>query len=255
MNPQSQYPPQPGVPPQVPQSGLPPTLPQPITMQPASASHDNKTVTILWICLVVFFVLTNIGSLVWGFMQHEDMLHYKNEVDIIVSEEKAKTKEETEKAKEEEFAEREKNPYRSYRGPASYGSVQIIYPKTWSIYSDEKDKGGILVNGFLHPNFVPGVESKTAFALRVQVIEQDYAEVMKRYITAVRNGKAKVTPYKLPKVPSVIGSRVTGEIERDYQGSGVFLPLRDKTIAIFTLSPAFVKDLNNIILPNASFLP
>jgi hypothetical protein len=258
MNPQSPYPPQPGIPPQAPQAGpgLPPTLPQPITMQPASSGlSDNKKITWLWIALVSFFVLTNIGSGVWGYMQYDKMLHYKNDVDQIVAEENAKIKEETEKAKEEEFAEREKNPYRSYKGPSAYGSLQIIYPKTWATYSVEKDKGGLLVDGFLHPNFVPGFDSGTAFALRVQVLEQDYAQVMKKYVTASAKGTVKITPYKLPKVPSILGAKVIGEVEREYQGAGVYIPLRDKTIAIYTLSPSFVKDFNNIILPNVSFIP
>ena len=251
MGPDSPYPTQPSNPIG---PGNPPTLPQPITMQAASQAGKGKK-PILWIILVTFFLLTNIGSLVWGYNQNKQMLHYKNDVEAIVTEEKAKTKAETEKAKEEEFAEREKDPYRTYKGPSAFGSLQIRYPKTWATYADEKESGSVLVDGYMHPGFVPGIKSKTAFALRIEIFEQDYAQVMRQYITPAAKGAVKVSPYKLKKVPSVLGSIVVGEVEREYQGAAVYFPLRDKTIAIYTLSPSFVNDFNKIILPNITFVP
>lgn len=196
------------------------------------------------------------GAAGFGYWAYGQMQDYKNNSDQKAAAAADAARKETEEAKEKEFAEREKSPYKQYKGPSTYGSLDIMYPRTWSAFVKEATKSSnVGVDGFFHPNFVPSEESGTAFALRVEVLEQPYDQILKRFEADVKRGAVRVSPYTAPKVPGVLGSRVDGEIDRGLNGSMVVFPLRDKTIRISTQSPSFINDFNNIILPNLVFVP
>lgn len=204
---------------------------------------------------LVIFVLLFFVAVGWGYQVNKERVDLKDNVDQKISAAVDKAKEEEAAANEKEFLEREKNPYRQYRGPSTFGSVSITYPKTWSAAVTETTSGTTPVNGYMHPSFVPGAKSGTAFALRVEVIEQTYDRVLQTYESNAKMGRVRVSPYKAAKVPQVLGSRVNGEIIKGYSGSAVLLPLRDKTIRISTMSQQFVKDFDNIVMKNFVFTP
>jgi hypothetical protein len=60
-------------------------------------------------------------------------------------------------------------------------------------------------------------------------------------------------------VPGSLGSKVSGQIKPGVdkvQGTLILMPLRDKTIKLWTESnSAFGKDFNTAVLPNFSFVP
>ena len=137
-----------------------------------------------------------------------------------------------------------------------YGSIEVVYPKTWSVYVEEGSSGGTPVNNYFHPRAVPDTgKPENSFALRIQVVDDSYDRVVKTFESDVRSGKVSASPYSLPKVSSVIGTRFDGQVERDKQGSMVILPLRNMTIKVWTESPNYLEDFNNIILPNLTFAP
>jgi hypothetical protein len=192
----------------------------------------------------------------WAFMSRQD---YKDNTDqkIIAAVTVAKQQEST--AKDKQFAEDEKKPLRSYQGPEVYGSLTLQYPKTWSgIVDDNGKSGATLIDGFFYPNIVPSItDTASIFALRVQVISQPYAEVLKT-LTALQQDKEKpvsITPYALPKVPKVVGVQVSGALPNSKTGMMVILPLRSETLQIWTEGNQFTGDFTNSILPNLSFLP
>lgn len=216
---------------------------------------DQKGILDVWmiafiVVLVLFF--GSIGFGVWAFMGKQD---YKNNVDTKIAEAVTISDAANNLKKDAEFAEKEKNPLRSYTGPASYGSVAISYPKTWSIYMDESGKGNAPLDGSLNPNFVPGLTSKASIALRVQVLNSQYANLVKTFDQRVKSGKVKVTPFTAPKVPGVVGLRVDGEVQTGKQGSLVVFPIRDKTLQVWTEAAQNIGDFNTIILPNLVFVP
>jgi hypothetical protein len=154
-----------------------------------------------------------------------------------------------------DFAEQAKQPLKTYVGPEAYGSVHISYPKTWSAYVDTTGTATGL-NGYFAPDVVPSISAPSStFALRVQVLQTAYSHIVNQFSGLVKQGKITVAPYSLPKVPSIVGVRVDGQIATDKQGSMVVLPLRDKTLEISTEANAFLPDFNANILPNASFSP
>lgn len=184
------------------------------------------------------------------------MQDYKTNIQPKIDKAVAIAEENTKTAKDKEFVEKEKNPLKEYKGPAAYGTVSIHYPKTWSAFVTETNSGSTPVDGYFHPGFVPGIQSETDFALRVKVVSQQYADVMKQFESKAKAGKVKVSPYTAPKLGSaVVGSRVDGEINTGQQDSMVLFPLRDKTIEISTESNQFLGDFNSIILANLTFVP
>ncbi len=207
----------------------------------------------LYIALGVFVVLF-VGALVFGIWSFSSRQDYKDNSDLKSAAAVATAVKQEDAKKDAEFVDKEKNPLRTYTGPEQFGKVTVQYPKTWSAAINEV-AGTTAVDGYFHPNFVPGFQSKTNFALRLQVVQQSYDSVLKQFDSLTKAGKVKVTPYVAPKQPGITGARIEGQLDSQKKGVLVLLPLRDKTIKIWTESDDFINDLNNIILANLTFQP
>lgn len=200
------------------------------------------TGTLLLFCLVFAF---------WAFVGRQD---YKNNVDAKIEEAVAVAKDQQKIELEAQFAEDEKIPNRTYQGPTTFGTLNITYPKTWSVYIDERGSGGTPLKGYMHPNYVPVDEPDKTFAFRFEVVEQDIDQVVKSFDSSVKTGRVKVSPYRAPKVEGELGSRIVGEISTKKQGDMVVLPLRDKTIKVWTEGSEFRGDFNTI-LETLTYIP
>lgn len=202
--------------------------------------------------LSLVFLLFALCFAIWAFAGMQD---YKNNVDQKIATATTVKEKEVSSAKEVEFLEREKSPLKTYQGPAALGTVTLQYPKTWSAYI-KQDAQNEPLDGYFHPNYVPGTDSKTAYALRVKVINQSYDQIVKKFDAGVKSGKIRVAPFSLKQLPSgIVGSRVEGEVTTGQQVTMIVFPLRDKTLEISTELPQHVKDLDTIILPNLTFIP
>lgn len=197
----------------------------------------------------ILFLLGAIGFGAWAYLGRQD---YKNNSDQKAAEAVEAAVEKTKAEDEAKFKEEEKYPLKSYTGPSQFGSVRIVYPKTWSGYVINRTRGNVPINWYLHPNVVP---SAAAYALRVEVTSESYAKSVGRFENAVKDGTATVRPYKLPKVPDVLGSRIDGLIGKETEGSMVIMPLRNMTLKIWTESSERVDDFNKIVLPRVEFSP
>jgi len=216
---------------------------------------DQRGAINAWLIAFIVTLLITLIALGFGLWAFSGRQEYKNKVDEKVAIAVADAETANSLKKDTEFAEKEKNPLRTYTGPATYGSLSISYPKTWSAYVDETAKSNLPLSGELNPSFVPGLQSNLPVALRFTVASSDYSSIVKTFDSQVKVGKVKVTPYKADKVPNVIGVRLDGEVSTGKQGSMIIVPLRDKTLQVWTESPQFVPDFNTIILPNLVFVP
>ena len=211
-----------------------------------------STLLILFIFAVVLLVGA-VGFGVWAWSGRQD---YKNNVNQKVNAAVTVAKQQEASLKDTEYAAAEKLPLRTYTGPEAFGSLIVSYPKTWSAYVDEADTGSTVVNGYFYPNVVPSVTNpNNSFALRVQIINQSYSDVMQQFSGLVSTQKITVAPYALPKVASAVGSRLDGQVVPNKSGSMVVIPLRDKTLEVWTEAQQFESDFNNNVLPNLSFSP
>lgn len=221
---------------------------------PVGQPKKGLNVLLIPLIVAIIFLLGSLGFGAWAFAGMQD---YKTNVQPKIDQAVAIAVQETSTAKDKEFVEKEKIPTKTYTAGQTAGNLVITYPKTWSGYVDESDKGNTIVSGYFHPAFVPAADSGTDFALRIEVISQSYDQVVKQFDAKVKNGKVKVSAYKAPKMgEGQVGVRVDGEINTGQQASMVIFPLRDKTIKVSTESAqTFLGDFNDIVLANLTFVP
>jgi cell division protein YceG involved in septum cleavage len=225
------------------------------TMSNVDKTAQRGEVNILLLPLIVS-VLLLFGALVFGYWAFEGREDYKNNTDqkITVAVQSANQKLTTQL--NAQFAQQEKSPYSTYDGPQAFGSLVVLYPRTWSAYVAEEDQNSTPIDGYFYPNTVPDVTNQSnTYALRVQVLQQSYSTTLQQYQQEVQQNLATVTPYALPKVSSQVGVYIKGEVQPNKQGEMVLLPLRNETLAIWTESVAFEDDFNNIVLSNFTFSP
>ncbi|MFZ1483917.1 MAG: hypothetical protein WAS36_02800 [Candidatus Saccharimonadales bacterium] len=217
------------------------------------SSQRGSTSTIVTISLLGLMLLAALVFGVWAYMERTK---YKTSSDEIVA---VAVKDNTKKVQAEDaikYAEAAKLPYQVWVGPATFGSVEITYPKTWSVYSEGQTASSAPVNVFMHPDTVPSTKDPgSSYALRTQVVPNAYSSVLNQFAGLQKTGKVTISAYALPKNPSDVGSKISGQVAPNKQGTMVIFPLRDKTLKIWTESPAFQADFDNIILPNAHFSP
>lgn len=237
----------PPVQPGVPMPGVPG---QPVPVVPSRRRHHWGF--IITIIVLTLLLLSAIGFAIWAYA---GMIDYKDNSDQKSAKAVAIAVQKEDSKKDKEFLEKEKQPLKTYLGPETYGGLSIQYPKTWSGFVTQTDKGSTPIDGYFYPNVVPGIQGGTNFALRAQVSSQSYDVEMKNMEARVKSGKVTAAPAVLPNVPGVNGTRFTGEVNQGQKSVLVVFPLRDKTIKIWTETPEFLNDFDTIILPNFKFTP
>lgn len=203
-----------------------------------------------------------IAALAFGYNAYKNMKHYKNDTDAIVNQAVAKAETAQKTKLDADFAEQEKSPNKTFKGPATFGTITFNYPKTWSAYVDQSNATEP-INGYFYPDVVPSTQQSsttpTAFALRVELVSTDYAQIVKQFDAQVKLGKVKAVAYIPPKMVGVTnvqtGTRFDGSITQYLTGSLVVIKVRDKTLEISTQSSDFLKDFNSTILPSLTFVP
>jgi SAM-dependent methyltransferase len=218
----------------------------------APDQRGEASILLIPFILTVLLFIAAAGFGLWAYSQREDY-RLNTEQKVAVAVKDAVQTEDIRKDKE--HAEADKSPLRLYAGPDEFGSLRLMFPKTWSGYIEDNN-GNEPINGYFNPGVVPSVSSqKSIFALRVEVVGQSYTDVLKQMTNTAKGATA--SPFAYPKVPKVVGVRFDGVIDGSKQlnGSMVIVPLRDKTLQVSTQSSLYLADFNNSILPNLSFSP
>lgn len=218
--------------------------------------HSQRGAINILLIPLVLLALFFIGALSFGFWAYSQRTHYKDHSDQEVNTAVQSAIQKQKSLDTADFAEQAKKPYDIYIGPSAFGNITVNYPKTWSAYVIENERGGNPVSGYFHPGTVPSVtDPDNSFALRVELVQTPYDTVLGQFNATLESGKVTVQPYALPKVPSIVGSRVEGQITPTKQGTMIILPLRNMTLKIWTESNDFKGDLDTHVLPNLSFVP
>lgn len=216
-------------------------------------SRGAINVLLIPLILMVTFFFAAAGFGIWAFTSRAD---YKNNSDkkaAAAAAASAQAQQSTDAAK---YAEELKQPFSTFIGSAAYGNVTVNYPRTWSAYIVQVDRSATPISGYFQPKIVPSVvDPNNSFALRVELVSSTYQSVVDSFKGRFDKGTATATPFTLPKVPSVVGLRVEGQITSTKQGAMVILPLRNMTLKVWTEDNNFKGDLDTNILPNLSFVP
>lgn len=214
--------------------------------------NQDGAVNVLLIPLILASLFL-MGALAFGFWAFGERQDYKNNSDEKVAAAVAVAKQQEGIVKDKQYAEAAKLPLKTYNGPEQSGSIALQYPKTWSAYVVAGSNGDASLDGYFNPDVVPSTDDENStFALRLQVVDNPYSDELQDY---QGNEEVTIAPYALPKLPKVIGVRISGQIEENKKGSMVVLPVRDKTLKIFTESESYLNDFDNNILANLTFSP
>ncbi len=207
----------------------------------------------------VVLLLAVAGFAVWAFSSRQQ---YKNDVDAKINAAVTVAKAQAAQVEQQELIQAEKQPYLSYNGPPQYGAISFQYPKTWSAYINTSgiDSGSVYVDGYFMPSILSSVNDQTAnFALRVQILNQAYSQVVQQLQSQAQNPKSgiTVTAFKLPKLPNVIGVEASGylSVAPNNVATMIVMPDRTNTIQFWTDGTAYLSDFNNIIVPSFDFSP
>lgn len=222
-------------------------------MQPDYPGTKHHSLLIPLIITVLLLAAAAVFG-VWAFNSRQD---YKNNSDQKAVAAVKIAQQQTMTADAKQYAAAAELPLRAYQSPEADGSIIVHYPKTWSAYViDSGNNGSMPVNGYFQPSVVPSVQDQTvSFALRLQVSQTSYDQVLSQFQGLVKQQKVTIAPFSFAKVPSVIGVRIDGQIEQNKQGSMIVMPLRATTLQLWTESTQYETDFNNNILPNFSFSP
>jgi hypothetical protein len=208
------------------------------------------------ILAVVGLLLLSIIFIVLTVMFYSQMSNYKNNSDEISAKAVLQANDELKKKLDLEYSEKDKLPNKEYTTPSSAASVKIVYPKTWDLYFIEDNNRGT-VDNYFNFNMVPDISNKdNQYSLRLEVLDKNYTEVAKSYDTDAKKGAIIISPYKPELVPNAqTGILITGDIRKDVKGQAVILPVRDKTIKIWTEGANYINDFNNVVLKNLTYNP
>ena len=221
-------------------------------------SYKDQNGSVASFVLIFVLALAFLGAAVFGGWAYTSRQDYKDNSDKKAAAVVDAAKKDQEAELQKSFDEKEKLPTKIYKGSTTYGTVSFAYPKTWSAYVDETSSSEP-INGYFHPDIVPGVQSKTAYALRVQLVNTDYSSVVKQHDAQVKDGSAKASAYVPPKMVGVTnvqpGTRLDGALDQDTNGSMVIIKVRDKTLQIYTESNDYLSDFTNTVLASLSFAP
>ena len=111
----------------------------------------------------------------WAFMK---MQSYKTDSDKKSAAAVAAAEKTQAASLQAKFDELSKSPNKTFTSP-TYGSISFNYPRSWSAYADTTGQTEP-INAYFQPDVVPGIQSKTAFALRVELLSTDYSQEIGR---------------------------------------------------------------------------
>ncbi len=219
--------------------------------------NDSGAFSVLVVPLVLVSILliVSVGFGVWAYSSRGD---YKNKSDQKSAVAVAQAIKQEDIVKDKQHAEADKQPLKTYIGPEQYGGLHLSYPKTWSGYINGAGTSAQPLDSYFQPDVVPSISNQNApFALRAQIMNQSYSSVISQYNGGITAKTLTAKPYSYPKVPSVVGIRFDGIVDGGKKATGaiVVVPLRDKTLKIWTENQAYLADFNNSVLPNVTFSP
>lgn len=215
----------PGIPPQQSQS---PVAPQPQVSFMAPPPAQRPIGLIVAIIISSLFALVFAGLTVWAYLAY---IAEKTDVEAQIKLESSKKVKEQEEKDAATYAEALKRPYWKFDGPADYGELNFLYPKTWDVYVANDGRDGKDFEAYLDVGTVPPVSDKQPFSLRVTISNTSYDKVVAKYNDQIKKNELKSTPVK---ANGQDGIRLDGAFTKDLRGSAVIYKIRDKTLIMET---------------------
>lgn len=230
----------PAAPGMTPIAQTPQPLASPSSALPATSNQHHVIETIILI-IVSLVAVTFIALFIWKYLEWDNI---KTDVDGRIDAAIAVAVSENTTKLENEFIEREKYPYKSFMGPADYGSLSFEYPKTWNLYIARDAVSGGDYEAYLNPGEVLPVSNNTINALRVKIQDRAFDAIAKSYEGSVKNGKLSMVTRN---IGGTVANVYTGEISSNVHGIITIFKVRDKTISLQTDSNLFADEYYKLL--------
>lgn len=203
-----------------------------------------KTIVIIALSLVS---LTFIGLFIWMFVQYDAA---RTNVDGQIATAVATERDALTIKLENEFAEREKYPFRTFAGPADYGSLTFEYPKTWSVYIAKDAANGGDFEAYFNPIEVNEVSDQNIDSLRLKILNTPFDDVVAQYQRELEGDqpRMRLDAVSIGQDGTVSANRYSGIIPgTEFNGYVVVFKIRDKTAILQTDSVLFEADYNTLL--------
>ena len=234
---------QPGFAPAAPGMTAAPTTPvaSPTGAIPPAHKPRSSVLELVILIVVSLIAVTFIVLFIWKYLEWDTA---KTDVDAQVDAAVAVAVAENTTQLEAEFIQREMYPYKTFAGPADYGSLSFEYPKTWNLYIAKDAANGGNYEAYLNPGEVLTVSSTTINALRVTIKDTAFDAVAKSYESPVKNGKLSMVTRN---VGGTVANVYTGEISSSIRGIVTIFKLRDKTVILQTDASIFTDEYYKLL--------
>lgn len=190
--------------------------------------------------IVLFLVSGALAA--WAYISFDNERNNVNsKVQLAVTE----AKREQSEADYKKYQEDSKNPRLEFVGPTDYGRVSFMYPRTWSVYIAHDGSDRKSYEAYLNPGVVPPIESKESrFALRLEIIDKGYDDVLKEYTERLKKGELTSST---PEYNGIASTRLDGAFTKELRGSTVLMRVRDKTVRLSTDADTFKPDFQSVL--------
>ena len=162
-----------------------------------SSGKSPITLVLLGVLLVAA-----LGFGIWAFAGRQD---YKNKADAKIATAVTAAQKAEDAKQLANYNQELKKPYKTFTGSSTFGSISFNYPLTYSAYVDTSSDSHP-IEGYFYPGVVPGINSTTAFALRVELVGTAYSQVVDQFSSNIQQGSltaAAYIPLKMKDVKNV----------------------------------------------------
>ncbi len=226
-----------------PQLGQTPQLPG---QYPDFATHNLKStkqpvLKVAVVGLALLLLITLILAATWLSKYHSA----KTVSDAAKAEITAAARVDQIKLDDAKFAEMSKSPYRSYVAPTTLADLKVSFPKSWNLYTVEDSENDLQLDLYWNENAVASPDNfKGDYALRLQLSKTSYADTVSALKSQAADGSLKV---RTIKISGLSGTQYVGKINADKTGIMVILPIRDKSLSIWTEGSGAASDFVKIL--------
>ena len=204
-----------------------------------------KTIAIITLSLVS---VTFIGLFIWMEVEYTET---QKDVNGQIAKAVVEAVDENTAKLENDFAEREKNPYNTFAGPADYGELTFEYPKTWSVYVAKDARNGGDFEAYFNPLEVSEVNEINIAALRLKILNTPFDSVVESYKGNLEGEEPKLhlDSVTIGLDNNITANRYSGILPGtdEFNGYVTIFKLRDKTVLMQSDSVLFEGDYNRLL--------
>lgn len=210
---------------------------------PSLEAPKEKSPISLIIGLIVAIVFA-VGFIILFIVFYTKYIEASTSLDAQIESAVATAVNEKAESMEKEFSEREKDPYKTFAGPADYGELSFSYPKTWSVYIAKDAANGGAYEAYFSPSEVAPITEQTPNSLRLSILDSSFESVAASYDSLVTKGSLSL---QVVKINGQTANRYDGTFASGLKGSMIVLKIRDKTVVMRTDAEIFLEDFNKVI--------